>query len=241
MTNKKFRIAAMGDIHVGETSSYNYVSYFQTISQQADVLLLCGDLTQRGTVNDTKILIEQLSNCTIPIVAVLGNHDYENGQQAQITSLLRQNRVQVLEGETYIIENVAIAGVKGFAGGFEEHLLTPFGEKVVKDYVQETINEALKLENAIGSIDPEFKKVVIMHYSPIRKTVESEHPDIIPFLGSSRLAEPIDRFKVDVVFHGHAHSGVHEGHTFQKVPVFNVAEPLMYKLNPKAPYMIYEL
>lgn len=238
MTNSKVRVAAVGDLHFGEINPPNYGPLFQEISHTADVLLLCGDLTQRGTVADMRLGIEQLQSCTIPILAVLGNHDFEGGEFKQIATLLKQNRIQVLHGEASIVNEVAFVGVKGFCGGFDSHMMSPFGEKIVKDYAQESINEALLLEKALSSVSQIERKVVLLHYSPIRTTVEGEHPDIMPFLGSSRLADPIDRFQVNAVFHGHAHHGTPEGKTTQQVPVYNVAFPLMMSLNKEHPYKL---
>lgn len=233
----KVRIAAMGDIHIGKLGSQNYKTIFEKISSEADVLLLCGDLTTHGLVEDVQLLADQLTTCTVPVLAVLGNHDYEAGQQDEITSFLQQHRVQVLQGESTVIENVAFAGVKGFCGGFDTHVLSPFGEKIVKDFVQETLNETLMLEKALGSVPEDMKKIAFMHYSPIRETVLGEHPDIIAFLGSSRLMDPIERFKVEAVFHGHAHNGHLEGVSLQNIPVYNVAAPLLLK-HQEDPYKL---
>lgn len=238
---KKTRIATLGDIHVGELVPKNYQELFQQISREADVLAIAGDLTQRGTIRDTELLLDQLTYCTVPVVCVLGNHDYENGLEGEITTLLRQRNIQVLDGISLVVEGVAFVGTKGFGGGFDGYALSSFGEPLVKEFVKASLDEALVLEKALRDIGQDTPICVVLHYSPIRSTVEGEPVDIFPFLGSSRLLEPLERFDVNVIIHGHAHHGTHEGKTQKGIPVYNVSLPLLESINPETPYKIIQL
>lgn len=239
--SKKVKIAAVGDLHVGEINTPKYQTLFEEISQKADIFVICGDLTQRGSLTDIHLFVEQLKSCTIPVVMVLGNHEFERGKQKEIRAILKENRVNILQGEAIVIHDIAFAGVKGFGGGFGDKLVAPFGEEIMKAFAQESVNEALALERALTSVQSIEKKIAVLHYSPIRATVIGEHTDIIPFLGSSRLEDPIDRYHVDMVFHGHAHHGVHEGKTVQNIPVFNVAYDIMTTLHKDHPYKLIEI
>jgi Icc-related predicted phosphoesterase len=177
----------------------------------------------------------------LPVIAVLGNHDYEGGQAPEIRRILNEAGVTVLDGEATEVHGVGFAGVKGFAGGFGRGALGPWGEQAIKSFVQEAVDESLKLESALARLRTPHR-IAILHYAPIRATVEGEPPEIFPYLGSSRLEEPINRYRVNAVFHGHAHRGAPEGRTATGVPVFNVAMPLLARLNPtRSPYVIWEL
>ncbi|HEY9218658.1 MAG TPA: metallophosphoesterase [Phenylobacterium sp.] len=221
------RVAAVGDLHVGEDHPHSYRELFAEISGEADVLVLCGDLTNFGKTPEAEHLAEDLMACTIPVVGVLGNHDYECGQPAEVAKILHQAGMQMLDGEAYEIGGVGFAGAKGFIGGFGRHMLTPFGEGPIKDFVQASVEENLKLESSLRMLRTE-RTVVALHYAPVVDTVLGEPPEIYPFLGSARLGETIDRFDgVKVVFHGHAHRGCVEGKTARGVPVYNVARPLL--------------
>lgn len=234
------RIAALGDIHVGRADIGSYASLFAEISEKADVLVLCGDLTNIGSPAQAEILAQDLTSCRIPIVGVLGNHDYAEGRQDEVKKILNQAQMTMLDDEPTIIHGIGFAGVKGFGGGFDNHMLGPFGEEMTKAYAREAVEEALHLENELGELRTE-KKVVAMHYSPIRDTVINEPEEIFPFLGSSRFVEPIELNNVSVVFHGHAHKGTHKGKTLKGIPVYNVAFPLMQQINEKQPYALIEL
>src|SRR5919201_1949093 len=215
------RIAAIGDLHVHQNSPDSLQPLFEKISQSADVLALCGDLTHLGLPQEAEKLANDLRSCRIPVVAVLGNHDYQSGQQEEVKKILRAGKVSVLEeSETFELNGVGFAGAKGFGGGFNKHMLTPFGEEAIKHFVTEAVNELLRLEVALNSLRTE-KVVVVLHYAPIAETVMGEPPEIFPFLGSSRLAETIDHFDVNAVFHGHAHHGTPEGKTTKGIPVYN--------------------
>jgi len=206
------------------------------------VLLLCGDFTDYGLPEEARILARELTAAVkIPVVAVLGNHDYEAGSQHEIRQILGDIGVAVLDGEATEIDGVGFAGVKGFAGGFGRGALGPWGEPAIKAFVQEAVSEAMKLEAALARLRS-HRRVALMHYAPIRGTCEGEPPEILPYLGSSRLEEPINRYRVSAVFHGHAHRGTAEGRTSSGVPVYNVAMPLLTRVNPdRPPYLILEL
>jgi Icc-related predicted phosphoesterase len=236
------RIAAIGDIHVSKSSQGKFQALFSQISGSADVLVLCGDFTDYGLPDEARILARELTaSVKIPVIAVLGNHDYEAGKQAEIRDILADGGVHVLDGEVVDIHGVGFAGVKGFAGGFGRGALGPWGELAIKQFVQEAVDEALKLEAALARLRTQ-RRVAVLHYAPIRATVEGEPPEIFPYLGSSRLEEPINRYRVNAVFHGHAHRGSPEGRTSSGVPVYNVAMPLLARLNPdRPPYLILEL
>ena len=236
-THTKTTIAAMGDIHIGETSRGEFNELFEEISTKADVLVLCGDLTQRGLMNEVEILSNELLACKIPVVAVLGNHDFEAGKQEEMTKYLQERRVTILDGSFYKINNLGIAGVKGFGGGFLNYELAAWGEEIIKKFVYESVNEALKLENALKYLETDHK-VAILHYAPIWETVASEAKEIYPFLGSSRLLDPIQRFGVKYAFHGHAHEGPAEFKTEHGITVYNVSYPLLKKLKPEQPYAL---
>src|SRR5215831_12224172 len=232
------RVAALGDLHVHQTSTENLQGLFDRISQNADVLALCGDLTNLGMPQEAERLVNDLRSCRVPVVAVLGNHDYQSGQAEEVKKILRAGKVVLLEEtETFVLKGVGFAGAKGFGGGFGKHMLAPFGEEAIKHFVNEAVNESLRLEVALNSLRTE-KTVVVLHYAPIAATVIGEPPEIYPFLGSSRLAETIDHFDVNVVFHGHAHHGTYEGKTTKGTPVYNCCLHLVQKINPEQPYAL---
>ncbi len=236
------RIAAVGDMHLGR-GSYGppLQTLFGQIGELADILVLCGDLTDRGEPEEARLLARALSALSVPIVAVLGNHDFESGKQHEVSRILCDAGVRVLDGDGAEILGVGFAGVKGFAGGFGRRALGPWGEEVIKRFVHEALDEALKLETALSRLRTP-RKVVVLHYAPIAGTVEGEPLEIYPFLGCSRLEEPLSRYPVDVVFHGHAHNGAPEGRTMGDVPVYNVSMSLLEKTFPgRPPLRIVEL
>lgn len=221
------RLAAVGDLHVGENAERPYRELFARISQEADALALCGDLTNFGKTREAEILAEDLLACTIPVVGVLGNHDYECGQPQEVARILHQAGLKLLDGEALELHGVGFAGGKGFIGGYGRNMLSAFGEPAIHAFVQASIDENLKLESSLRMLKTE-RTVVVLHYSPIAATLQGEPLEIFPFLGSARMGETIDRFDgVRLVLHGHAHSGAYEGHTPRGVPVYNVARPLL--------------
>lgn len=243
MTRKKIRVAALADIHVGKMlpERFDYEQLFKQISEDADVFVMCGDLTDHGLIHEAEQLVSHLQVCSIPKVAVLGNHDYSRGEQEKIKEILVQGGVHMLGDEIFAQDYVGFAGVKGFGGGFGNHMLGAFGEDLIKRFVQESINEGEQLEIALDNIGPYNKQIVAMHYAPIPQTNKGEPLEIYPFLGSSRFEEVINRHPVSLVLHGHAHYGSPEGMTAKKIPVYNVSLPLLQKLWPKKPYRIVEL
>jgi Icc-related predicted phosphoesterase len=235
MEREMIRIAAVADIHVKKSSQGALHPLFAQANESADVMLLCGDLTDYGTIEEAKVLAKEITSALrIPSIAVLGNHDFESGHEKELIEILTDAGVVVLDGDSYELYGVGFAGVKGFAGGFGRRALGAWGEPIIKSFVHETINEALKLEAALARLRTP-QKVAVLHYAPIQATVNGEPPEIIAFLGSSRLEEPIDRYRVNVVFHGHAHRGSPEGRTKANTPVYNVAQPVLASAYPDKP------
>ena len=233
---KPLRIAAAADLHYSRGSKAHLQPLFAEASKVADVLLLCGDLTDYGHVEEAQVLADDIrSHASIPVLAVLGNHDFETGHSAEIIQTLEKIGVQVLDGECAEINGVGFAGVCGFGGGFGQLMLDPWGEPLIKSFVQEAVDQAIRLERALGRLHTR-QRVALLHYGPIRETILGENPELFPFLGCSRLEDPLNRFKVDLVFHGHAHNGSPMGHTSAQVPVFNVALPLLAKTQPECPH-----
>ena len=235
------RLAAVADLHCARTSSGDLASLFTEAASQADVLLLGGDLTDYGLPDEARLLAHELSGVKIPILAVLGNHDFESGHEAEVVKILVEAGVQMLDGDSVEVDGVGFAGVKGFCGGFGRRTLEPWGEAATKAFVHEAVAEALKLERALARLRTP-QRVALLHYSPIEATVEGEPRELFPFLGSSRLEEPLNRYQVTVAFHGHAHRGAPEGRTSAGIPVFNVALPLLRRvLSDAMPVRILEI
>jgi Icc-related predicted phosphoesterase len=235
------RIAALGDLHSGKQSQAALQAIFSRLGDSADVLLLAGDLTDYGLPEEARVLAKELTVVKVPIVAVLGNHDFESGKEAEVTEILTDTGVRILDGDACEVHGVGFAGVKGFAGGFGERALGPWGEAAIKHFVHEAVNEALKLETALARIRTP-QRVALLHYAPIETTVRGEPPTIYPFLGSSRLEDPLNRYPVTAVFHGHAHHGSAEGRTKSNAPVYNVALPLLRsQVGDQPPFKIVEL
>jgi Icc-related predicted phosphoesterase len=236
------RIAAISDLHYSRTTSPGTLqTMFAQITESADILALCGDVTDYGLAEEARAFIKEFTGTVkIPTVAVLGNHDFESGQQDEIRRILMDAGVATLDGDTTEILGVGFAGVKGFAGGFGRRALGPWGEDIIKKFVHEAVDEALKLESALARLRTD-RLIALLHYSPIQSTVEGEPLEIYPFLGCSRLEDPLTRFPVSAVFHGHAHHGRPEGRTRNNVPVFNVSISLMREISPERPFRVVEL
>jgi Icc-related predicted phosphoesterase len=241
-TSDIVRIATVGDLHYAKTSQGMLQPLFAQINDSADVLVITGDLTDYGLAEEAKVLARDLTtSVAIPVVAVLGNHDFESGEQDEVRRILVDAGVHMLDGDAIEIHGVGFAGVKGFVGGFGRGSLGPWGEPVIKLFVQEALNEALKLESALARLKT-MHRIAVLHYSPIRETVEGEPIDILPWLGSSRLEEPLDRFEVSAVVHGHAHRGAPEGKTATGIPVYNVALQVLKANYPdRPPFRIIEV
>ncbi|HSK79520.1 MAG TPA: metallophosphoesterase [Thermoanaerobaculia bacterium] len=241
--NGMLRIGALGDLHYTRNPEPTPVRELLTqAGREADVLLLCGDLTDHGLPEEAHALAREIhASVSIPVVAVLGNHDFEGGQEEEIKKILGEGGIRVLDGDACEVEGVGFAGVKGFCGGFGKRALGPWGERIIKEFVREAVDEALKLESALARLRVK-SRIAVLHYSPIQETVEGEPVEIFPFLGSSRLEEPINRYKVHAVFHGHAHRGRPEGKTATGVPVYNVSVQLLGHSYPeRPPFRIFEV
>lgn len=238
---RRMRIAAVGDLHVTKESAGALRPYFAQLEGRADVLLLAGDLTDYGLVEEAVVLAKELADVRIPMLAVLGNHDFESGHPEKVVRVLSEAGVRVLDGDSHVIDDVGFAGIKGFPGGFGRGTLGPWGEPTIKRFVKEALDEALKLESALARLRVD-RRVALLHYAPIRATVEGEPLEIYPFLGCSRLEEPLERYPVTVAFHGHAHRGALEGRTRSGTPVYNVAMPLLRReLSAELPIRIVDV
>jgi Icc-related predicted phosphoesterase len=236
---RRLRVAAMGDLHVTGTAGPDYRELFTEISERADVCCLCGDLTNLGNVREAEALAQQLRALRIPAVGVLGNHDWECGHVEELSRVLEGAGLAFLGEEVRVFEGVGFAGVKGFAGGFDARMLSPFGEPEIKSFVSAAQNEATTLEKALTAVHDCERIVVVLHYAPVAATITGEPVEIAPFLGSSRLAEVIDRFPVSAVVHGHAHHGAYRGATPKGVPVYNVAQTV--EKEGGRPYALLEI
>jgi len=224
------RVAAVGDIHLGHDSAGSLRQELDDIAECADVLLVAGDLTNTGRQEEAAIVARELGGLPVPVVAVLGNHDYHCGQEEHIRERLENAGVIVLEGETVHVDvngsRLAVAGSKGFGGGFAGACATEFGEPEMKDFVRHTKFLAERLGEAVQSMDGDVR-VVLLHYSPIPQTLRGEPPEIYPFLGSYLLGEAVDLCGADLILHGHAHRGVEKGVTPGGILVRNVAQPVI--------------
>jgi Icc-related predicted phosphoesterase len=228
------RVAAVGDLHCPKTSEAILGPLLSHANDRADVLLLCGDLTDYGKPEEALILAKLLSLVKIPILAVLGNHDYESGKWEEVATILNDRGVTILDGDFRVHYDIAFTGVKGFAGGFGDRMLQPWGEEALKRFVRESIDEGMKLESALAKVQASHR-IALLHYSPIAATTEGEISEIVPFLGSSRLEDPLNRYSVTAAFHGHAHHGMPEGRTKEQIPVYNVALPVLQRTFPDRP------
>jgi Icc-related predicted phosphoesterase len=235
------RIAAVGDLHCAKTAQGTLQPLFARVAETADVLLLAGDLTDYGLPDEARVLARELTAVHIPVAAVLGNHDVESGRQDEVCQILSDVGVTVLDGDSCEMQGVGIAGIKGFGGGFGRRALGPWGEPIIKQFVHEAVNESLKLESALARLRTPTL-VALLHYAPVQDTVEGEPLEMFPFVGSSRLEEPLNRFPVSLVVHGHAHRGQLEGATKSGVPVYNVSMPLLARMFPDKPaFRVFEI
>ncbi|PYV92211.1 MAG: metallophosphoesterase [Acidobacteria bacterium] len=234
------RIAATADLHFTAQRYTALRDQLNRVRDEADLLVLAGDLTNYGQPDEMEPLLNALVRLRIPIVAVLGNHDYESGREAELIRMMTAEGIKVLDGSAYERDGVGFAGTKGFVGGFGRGALTAFGEPEIKSFVRASIDEALKLERAMSQLRTQ-KRVVVLHYAPIAMTVQGEAVEIFPFLGTSRLAEVVDRHGADLVVHGHAHHGALQGKTTGGVPVHNVAITLLQAQQPSAVYKVFDV
>ena len=240
MQTPSVRIAAIADLHYTSEQKASLVPIVMGMADAADILLICGDLTHHGLAEEAAELAKDLAAIRTPILAVLGNHDCHSDQQEEIKRVLKSSPIQLLDGDAVEVRGIGFAGVKGFASGFGRRVLEPWGEQVVKLFVREAVEESLKLESALARLRAETR-IALLHYAPIAETVEGEPLEIHPFLGSSRLEEPLNRFQVAAAFHGHAHHGKPEGRTTTGVPVYNVSLPLLRQVREGPPYRVVEI
>lgn len=236
------RVAALGDIHYSKALSGTLEPVFAQLAAAADVVLVCGDLTVHGRAAEAELFAREITAVVkTPILTVLGNHDYEAGEPDRVRDALSDRGIIVLDGESHECQGVGFAGVKGFCGGFGNRMLESWGEPMIKQFVHEVVEEALRLETALSQLRT-AQKIVVTHYSPIRATVEGEPPEIFPFLGCSRLEDSINRYDATAAFHGHAHHGSPEGQTLAGTPVYNVAMPVLERNFPdQPPFRVIEL
>jgi Icc-related predicted phosphoesterase len=234
------RIAATADIHFSAQTYDRIREQLGRVRDEADLLILAGDLTNFGKPQEMEGLVSALLRLRIPIVAVLGNHDYESGHEHELMRQMTAEGIKILDGTAYERDGVGFAGTKGFLGGFGRGVLTAFGEREVKQFVQASIDETIKLERALAQLRTP-KTVVVLHYSPIVDTVRGEVAEIFPYMGSSRFAEVVDRHGADLIVHGHAHHGSHDGRTLGGIPVHNVALPLMLHGDPPRVYRVFDV
>ena len=234
------RVAAAADIHAREGDTGRLRALVRDVAQDADVLVLGGDLTDLGRLEQTEVLLEAFDDCSIPVIATLGNHDYESGNAEEISRLLAESRVHLLDRSSVVIDGVGFSGVKGFGGGFDRTLINSFGEGIFKAFVSEGILESEALKNQLRGLGTE-RRVAVLHYAPIRETVEGEPPEIYAFLGTSRLGAALDEGGAAVAFHGHAHNGAFKGETPGGVPVFNVSLPVLEQEGWEKPYYVVEV
>jgi Icc-related predicted phosphoesterase len=241
MAGTVIRVAALADLHCTKTSQGAFQPLFARISEAADIAVIAGDLTDYGLPDEAAVLARELTALRIPAAAVLGNHDLESGKSAEVRDILTAAGLTILDGDACELQGIGIAGVKGFGGGFGRHALGPWGETIIKQFVHEAVDEALKLEAAFARLRTS-QIIAVLHYAPVQQTVDGEPLEIYPFLGSSRLEEPIGRYPVTLVVHGHAHRGQLEGVTKNGVPVYNVSMPLLTRTYAdRPPFRVFEV
>ena len=234
------KIAAAADIHarVGDTDILRALA--QSAARDADVLIIGGDLTDLGRLEEAEVHLQVFDNCPIPVVATLGNHDYESGNAQELSRLLAESTIHLLDRSSVVIDEVGFSGVKGFCGGFGETIANSFGEDLFKAWVTEGILEAEALKNQLRALTTQ-RRVAVLHYAPIRATVEGEPPEIHAFLGTSRLGAALDDGHATIAFHGHAHNGPFKGRTPGGVPVFNVSLPVLAQEGLEHPYLLVDV
>jgi Icc-related predicted phosphoesterase len=231
------RIAAVGDVHFGHDSAGTMRPHLETIGEQADVLLIAGDLTRHGLAEEAAVLAKELRDVSIPVISILGNHDYHCDEQDEIRKLLEEAGVTVLEGESSVLQigscTLGVVGTKGFGGGFAGACGSDFGEPEMKAFIRHTKALSDRIFKELSSLNTDYK-VVLLHYSPVEDTLVGERLEIYPFLGSYLMAEAIDSAGADLAIHGHAHGGSEKGLTAKGIDVRNVAQPMLGR-----PYTVY--
>jgi Icc-related predicted phosphoesterase len=233
------KIAAIGDLHCTHIAKGAIRSLLAGIEGKADMLALVGDLTNTGMIQEMEVLLEELKCFSGPIAAVVGNHDHEQNHSELLVKMMERRGICVLDRSTCVIDGVGFFGTKGFCGGFDDQRIQPFGEYAIKAFVQAGVDEMVAMEKALATLTTRTK-VGLLHYAPIRGTLEGESPELFPFLGTSLMADVLDRHDVTVAFHGHAHRGALHGHTPGNVPVYNVSR-FARVLKGEPPYLYYEV
>lgn len=225
------RVAAVGDVHYDHRSRPEFKLHFSLLREHADLLLLAGDLTQAGTIEEAKALSEDLAQSTVPVITVLGNHDHHSNKQNEICAVLKDHGVIILEGNSQILKvkdfRVGVVGIKGFGGGFMGACVAEFGEQETKSFARYSKSQAEILRSNLESVKDTDFRFALMHFSPIEGTLLGEKREIYPFLGSYLLGEALDQVGVHAAFHGHAHHGIEKGMTPAGIPVRNVALPVI--------------
>lgn len=232
------RLAAVADIHLRDEDHQENVRRFSAVNELADALVIAGDFTNHGTPDEMRTCLAVLEHVHIPILAVLGNHDHENGHQDELAGMLRLAGIHLLDGQCFEVGDVGFAGTKGFAGGFAPYELMPFGEGGIKTFVEIAEREAVKLDYGLAQLKTRVK-IAITHYAPIRETVVGEPEPIFPFLGSSRLERALDRHKPALALHGHAHHGTFSAEARCGVRVCNVALSVLRERGEEHPFAIF--
>jgi Icc-related predicted phosphoesterase len=235
MAGEIVRVAAVADVHCTRVGEGTLRPLFAQMAEQADVLLVCGDLTDYGHPDEARVLARELAVVGgTPVIAVFGNHDCESNVTDQLAAILGDAGVTMLDGDACVVRGVGFAGVKGFGGGFGRDAIPAWGEPAAKAFVAEARSEAHKLATALAGL-PVGPRIAVLHYAPIPATVEGETPQLWPWLGSSHLEAALADHAVTAVFHGHAHHGSPEGRTARGTPVYNVALPLLRRHFPARP------
>jgi uncharacterized protein len=224
------KVAAAGDVHAGGPGDDRFAAVFADAAREADLILLAGDLTLHGEPDEARALVEAVRGVEVPMVAVLGNHDWHANRSEELLSVMREGGLRMLERESTVLDvdgtKVGIAGVKGFVGGFPDSELPDFGEPSLRRVYAETTAEVEALDRGLEEISECALRIALLHYAPTTMTLEGEPPVIWAFLGSDRLAAPIARHRPDLVLHGHGHRGTFEG-AIGDVPVYNVAQEVI--------------
>jgi hypothetical protein len=234
------RVAAVADIHLRAEDQEKNIRQFTVVNEMADVLVIAGDFTNHGKPEEMRACLAVLEHVHVPIVAVLGNHDHESGNQDELSGMLRLAGVHLLDGQCHEIDGVGFAGTKGFCGGFAPYELMPFGEGGIKTFVEIAEREAIKLDYGLAQLHTPIK-IAITHYAPIKETVIGEPEPIFPFLGSSRLQRALDRHKPNLALHGHAHKGTFSAESSTGTRICNVALHLLRERGEEHPFTIFNL
>ena len=224
--NGRLKVAAIGDLHVKEDQAAPYRELFAEIAKAADVLVLTGDLTDLGKPQEAEILAEDLRHCSVPVIAVLGNHDYECGHVDEVREIFRGAGVRLLDGSSCEVEGVGFVGVKGFVGGFPGSHLPDFGEPLLRRVYAEASADVEAIDAGLRAVAVCPLRIVLLHYSPAAATLAGEPEGIWAFLGTDRMAPPIAEHAPDLVVHGHAHAGTFAG-AIGEAPVYNVSVPVI--------------